>query len=208
MRVLVSLVILFLLGCSEAQTPDIPEIRKEGFVPARPIGEIVSDTFVNTLSGAWDAVQMPLEDVGIKRQPIPEKLQQIVVNPYSLPQPMSCDNIRKEIAELDLLIGVDVCTPENQMGTASYKGQYVEQGAKAAREQAVGIVSSHINVMPFRGIVRRISGADSHIKKVDNAYQAGRLRRAFLKGLLGAMDKKCMDYCSIPKKAPAEIKVE
>jgi hypothetical protein len=174
------LLLALLAGCESRE-----EIKSEKFVPARPVSNIIADTVVGTVEGAWVAVQAPFEDIGLKKQTIPEKLQQIVDNPYSMPEEKSCEGVENEIAELDLLLGPDVCTPENQTGMAdSGRGEYVEKGAGFAKDQAVGMVSSKVNIIPFRGVVRRISGAEKHVKLVERSYQAGKLRRAFLKGLL------------------------
>lgn len=177
------ILLLFLVGCGAAE--EVKEIKSEKFVPARPVTSIISDTVVGTVEGAWAAVLTPFEDVGIKKQSIPEKLQQIVDNPYTLPQQPTCESVQAEIVELDNLLGPDVCTPSNKIGfVGSSKGEYVEKGAGFARDHAVGMVSSKVNIIPFRGIVRRISGAEKHVKLVERSYQAGKLRRAFLKGLL------------------------
>lgn len=179
MRIWSALFVIILAGCSTLSA------QPEKFVPARPVSNIISDTVVGVFDGAWAAVQSPFEDIGLKKQTIPEKLQKIVDDPYALPPQVSCEGIQSEIIELDTLLGPDVCTPSNQIGVAvSAKGEYVEQGAKLAREQAVGMVSGKVNIIPFRGVVRRISGADKHVKLVERSYQAGKLRRAFLKGLM------------------------
>jgi hypothetical protein len=189
-------IIMALVGCS------VPEgSQRERLVPARPVTSIISDTVVGTAEGAWATVQSPLEDVGLKRQPIPEKLQQIVDNPYAMPPQMLCEGIRKEIAELDAVLGADVCTIANPTGqnvppsgkVVSRKGKYVEKGASAARDQAVGIVSSKTNILPFRGAIRYVSGADRHAKEVARAYEAGKLRRAFLKGLAVSLGPECLN---------------
>ncbi len=204
MRIFIALLMIAtLVGCGEYEAPTIetPTIHKEGFIPARPLGDVISDAIVDTASGAWAVAQTPFEDIGIKKQPIPEILQQIEKNPYQLPSKISCDDIKKEITELDALLGDDICTPENQLGIIGYsKGQYIDQGTGMAREKVADMVSSKVNIIPFRSVVRRISGADKHVKKVERSYQAGRLRRAFLKGILGSLGNKCMDYCIIPAK--------
>lgn len=162
-------------------------------MPTRPVTGIVSDTVVGTVQGALAAVQMPFEDLNFKRQQIPEKLQRIKDNPYVLPPQMLCEGIRKEIAELDTLLGPDVCTPQNPTGiVVSRRGEYVEQGAGLAKDQAVGIVSGKTNIIPFRGMVRKITGAEKHAKQVERAYQAGKLRRAFLKGLAVTLGPECL----------------
>jgi|CXWL01.1.fsa_nt_gi hypothetical protein len=184
MRKWSAILLLFLVGCGAAE--EVKEIKSEKFIPARPVTSIISDTVVGTVEGAWAAVLTPFEDIGVKKQSIPEKLQQIVDNPYALPQrPTTCESVQTEIVELDNLLGPDVCTPSNKIGfVGSSKGEYVEKGAGFARDHAVGMVSGKVNIIPFRGIVRRISGAEKHVKLVERSYQAGKLRRAFLKGLL------------------------
>ena len=184
-------------------------------MPARPVTRIISDTVVGAAEGAWAVMQAPFEDINLKRQPIPEKLQQIVNNPYALPPQMLCEGIRTEVTELDTVLGPDVCTPQNPTGSpseqtmpptsgmctpqnptgvvVSRKGEYVEKGASAARDKAVSIVSSKTNILPFRGAIRYVSGADRHTRAVARAYDAGKLRRAFLKGLAVSLGPNCLN---------------
>jgi len=212
MRIAICLIfILPLTGCSAPEGG-----QKERFVPARPVTSIVTDTVTGTVEGAWVAVQTPFKDLNFKRQVIPEKLQQIANNPYRLPPKMRCDDIRKEIDELDAVLGPDACTLQNPTGASpnpwpwedispamctsdnptgvpvSRKGEYVEKGAGFAKEQAVGIVGSKANIIPFRGVVRKVSGAERHAREVERVYQAGKLRRAFLKGLAASLGPDCL----------------
>lgn len=207
------IIILSLAGCSAPEGS-----QRERFVPARPVTSIVAGTVTGTVKGAWAAVQTPFEDLNIKRQKIPEKLQRIVSNPYVFPIPLRCSDLRKEIAELDMLLGPDVCTQENPTGSpvtppeplpwqafdvctpdnptgapVSRRGEYVEKGAGFAREHVVGMVSSKANILPFRGVVRKVTGAEKHAKEVERAYQAGKLRRAFLKGLMASLGPECLN---------------
>ncbi len=180
--------IILLAGCSTISE------QKERATPARPISVIVTDTVRGTAEGAWVAVQTPFEDMNLRQQPIPEKLQKISDNPYAHSRQMLCEDIRQEIYELDSLLGPDVCTPGNPTDTViSRKGEYVEQGAGFVRDQAVGMVSSKVNIIPFRGVVRKITGAERHAKEVERAYQAGKLRRAFLKGIASSLWSDCLD---------------
>lgn len=183
-------IVLYLVGCSAPEGG-----QRERFVPARPVTTIFADTVVGTFEGAWVAAQAPFEDVNLKRQPIPEKLQQIADNPYALPPQTLCIGLNKEIGELDVLLGPDVCTPQNPTGPSvkSHKGEYIEKGASAARQQAIGMVGSKANIIPFRGVVRYVSGADKHAKEVERVYQAGKLRRAFLKGLAASLGSDCLN---------------
>ncbi len=196
MRGLAAFLIIILAGCSAHEgSQQEPE----------PVTGIISDTMVDTAQGAWAAVQMPFEDLNLKRQEIPEKLQQITDNPYVLPPRIRCEGIRKEIDELDRLLGPDVCTPQNPTGTVtSRNGEYAEQGAGMAKDQAVGIVSDKTNIIPFRGVVRKITGAEKHAKEVERAYQAGRLRRAFLKGLATSLGPECLNPPTTPRPQAAQ----
>lgn len=194
------LLITILAGCNPTEGS-----QSEKFIPSRSIGDIISDTMIDTVNGAWSVAQTPFEDLGLKEQPIPEKLQQIADNPYKLPLSLNCESLRNEIIELDALLGPDICTLENQAGVAkSSKGEYIEQGARLARDQAVGMVSSKVNIIPFRSIVRRISGAEKHAKLIERSYQAGKLRRAFLKGIVESWGNKCL-YYSTPKLGTARV---
>ncbi len=193
MRRLLACLVVVLSGCSSIEQDHTPQIT-----PNRPMSDVASDTVSDTFYGAWDVVQTPFEDIGLKQQLIPDKLQQIVANPYALPKELNCGTLQQEIAELDGLLGPDVCTTENPTGTGR-KGEdaYVEQGARMTRDQAVSMVGSKTNIIPFRGVVRRISGAHKHAKAVERAYNAGKLRRAFLKGLLATFGPQC-------RKSPVE----
>lgn len=168
--------------------------QKDRMVPARPVTSIVGDTVSGTFEGAWGAVKEPFEDLNLKRQAIPEKLAFVANDPYALPPQMLCEGLRKEIAELDKLLGPDICTLENPTGgvAGSRKGEYIEQGAGFAREQVVGIVRGKTNIIPFRGVVRKMSGAEKHARKVERAYEAGKMRRAFLKGIAAAIGPDCL----------------
>lgn len=165
--------------------------QEERFTPSRPVGVIVADTMTGTAEGAWEAVQAPLEDLRLKERPIPEKLQIIARNPYQLPATPTCGLLQQEVFELDILLGPDVCTPDNPTGSVSHKGEYIEQGSKYAKDQAVGMVGDKVNIIPLRGVVRKLTGAEKHSKEVEAAYQAGKLRRAFLKGIMSSAGVNC-----------------
>jgi hypothetical protein len=66
-----------------------------------------------------------------------------------------------------------------------------------ANNAAVGAVRGATrSVIPFRGLVRQMTGAEQHDKVVNAAIQAGKVRRAYLKGV--GMNKNCA-----PPAAPA-----
>lgn len=168
-------VLLSACGGSEEEEP-----RAE----ARPVGTMVSETGKSTIKGAVGVVAEPFEDIGIKRTPIPEKLTELVKNPYIEPPAPICLHIAEELEELEKLLGPDV-----DAKTAKQQKAYRDEGADIAEDQALSILRGKVQILPFRGVVRKISGADRHARKVIRAYEAGKLRRAFLKGL--ALANRC-----------------
>lgn len=177
-----------LVGCSGSDE----ESTTDRFVPARPVGSIVTDTVSGAAEGTFKAAKQPLEDVGLTREEIPSLLLEVAQAPYRKPSPLTCELIQQEIAALDVILGPDVCTADNPIGARpSRKGEYVEEGASFARKQAVDMASGYLDVLPFRGVVRRVSGADKHAKAVSRAYEIGKARRAFLKGLAAQMEPAC-----------------
>lgn len=60
----------------------------------------------------------------------------------------------------------------------------IERGTDAAGGAAVGALRRTAEgVIPFRGWVRKLTGAERYSKRVAAAIAAGTVRRAFLKGL-------------------------
>ncbi|MBW8733958.1 MAG: hypothetical protein JF571_06585 [Asticcacaulis sp.] len=72
-----------------------------------------------------------------------------------------------------------------------------QKGGRMANKAAVGAMSRATrSIIPFRGLVREMTGAERHDKEVNSAVGAGRVRRAYLKGV--GMNKNCA-----PPAAPA-----
>jgi len=164
-------------------------------------------TLSGSVKGALDTAQTPLVDLNIKRSEIPEHLQLLSGSPYDVPAPLQCKVMHKELAELDVLLGPDM--QKDADGEAVDKGHYgyVEDGASMLQSSAIGFVTSKASIIPFRGIVRKITGAEKHSKALALAYQSGKLRRAYLKGLSSALkcDKKTK---TAKKKAKPKAKKE
>jgi len=175
-RYIVSLLLVFFLAACAGENTD------SSFVAA------AKDAVVGTCKDALGVIVAPLEDLNLKRQDIPEALENCSLNPYAVPLPPLCMNIDTELTKLDELLGPDMepaplpwlTVPKDKK---YYVGQGMEQGSHFARQQAVGIVRGKADIIPFRGVVRKVTGAEKHRKAVERAYEAGRLRRAFLKGL-------------------------
>lgn len=163
-----------LVGCSE----DTQE-GETAVMSQRPLPVIVTDTVEGVRRGAFHAVQMPFEDLNLKRDKIPPLLQMMAGRPYTLPADMSCEAIHREIALLDDILGADV----DIWRDPSRRDSYADKGLSAAQGHAVGMIENQVSIIPYRGVVRQVTGAEKHARKVASAYEVGRLRRAFYKGL-------------------------
>jgi hypothetical protein len=170
---------------------------------------------------AIDAATGPLEDLNIKQRDIPELLQKATANPYARPKNARCLTVREELAELDALLGEDIQPKEiktSSLGDEVTELQNTEipnqsdltDGAvNMARDKALSAIRLQTNVIPFRSVVRSITGANRHQRKVAEAYEAGKLRRAYLKGFaVERFGPGCLTRAMPVKKPKPEPKVE
>ncbi len=123
-----------------------------------------------------EAVTQPLRDLSLMRQDPAAVLMAARAAPYATPEPATCAALAPRIAELDLALGHDLDDPSAMTSLDSMAGALV---AGAIRD-AVGL--------PFRGVVRRLSGAEARDRELRAYVLAGIVRRAFLKGVAQAHD--------------------
>ena len=125
------------------------------------------------------AVEAPLADLNLVQEKIPPVLQAALQAPYALPSQRACPDLANEVRGLDAALGADLDTPPS----ASNPG-LLERGTNmvgdAANDALRGAAES---VIPFRGWIRKLDGAERHSKQVAAAIAAGSVRRAFLKGV-------------------------
>lgn len=132
---------------------------------------------INDDADARDVALTPLSDLNLSRDPIPEVLLAARTAPYDQAGLRNCRDLTGMVAQLDAALGPDFDTelPEDRN---------ISPGNIAQR-----IVGSFI---PFRGLIREISGANEHERDFREAIAAGMMRRAYLKGRGQAMG------CSYP----------
>lgn len=120
---------------------------------------------------AGDIAETPLRDTNIIKTRIPPELAAIEANPYSLKGLRGCPAIVLEVARLNKVLGrdVDSAGPGQKRSMGS---QLAEQGTR----DAIG------SLIPGRGLVRLVTGADAEARKASAAVNAGNVRRGFLKG--------------------------
>ena len=135
--------------------------------------------------GFGAAATAPLEDLNLRRQVIPTVLLQAEANPYDLRNLNQCRPIAAEVVRLDEALGPDLDEPP------SPDGRFLsERAADAASRAALDAVrGTATDFIPGRSWIRRLTGAEAHSRHVQSAIQAGRMRRAFLKGV--GMQRNC-----------------
>ena len=122
----------------------------------------------STGADAVDAVTTPLRDLNLRSRDIPAILLLAQQQPYSLTGLTNCDALRSEINAFEAILGPDADTAQ--------KGKsLVETGMSTAGNVLGGFI-------PFRGVVRQISGAKKEEARWRAAVYAGVARRSFLKG--------------------------
>lgn len=142
--------------------------------------------------GFGAAASAPLTDLNLQRERIPTILLQAEANPYDLRNLDRCSTIAAEIGRLNGALGRDLDEPPPPDGSTRS-----ERAADAASSAALDAVrDTATDFIPGRSWIRRLSGAEQHSRHVQAAIQAGRVRRAFLKGI--GMNRNCA-----PPAAPA-----
>ncbi len=136
-------------------------------------------------SGVGAAATAPLDDLNLRREEIPTVLLQAEANPYDLRNLNQCSTIGAEISRLNDALGPDTDEPPPPDG--STLGERAGDAASKAALDAIRDTTT--DFIPGRSWIRRLSGAEQHSRHVQSAIQAGRMRRAFLKGI--GMQRNC-----------------
>ena len=120
---------------------------------------------------AGEIASQPARDVGAVQAEIPPILQAASEGAYSLNGVATCAQISTNIAKLTEVLG-----PDFTAGVAmqeSRAGKVAEAGGKT-------IVNT---IIPFRGLVRELTGAAPAQRRLNAAIDAGHARRGFLHGV-------------------------
>lgn len=138
---------------------------------------VCTSVWAERVTGVSGAIAQPFRDLGILRPRPEDALRHAAAAPYSAPavapsDPLYCDAIDGELASLDVVLGTDIDTQTQRRRTAGSM-------ASGALSNAIGDVID----LPYRSVIRRITGAERRDRQYQAAIQAGMVRRAFLKGL-------------------------
>jgi hypothetical protein len=148
--------------------------------PARELAaEATPDANAKRGEQVTQTVTTPLSDLNLVRAPIPPILADARKQPSAPPVEDNCAGIAAQVQALDAALGTDLDAPP----TRSNPG-LLERGTNEVGDAAVGAMKSTVEgVVPFRGWVRRLSGAERYSREVAASIAAGAVRRAYLKGL-------------------------
>lgn len=120
---------------------------------------------------AGKIVTQPVRDVGVAKTGIPVVLTKASENPYSIEGLRTCEQLALAMHELNDVLGPDFVAGVEQKENRA--GKIAEAGGKT-------IVNA---VIPFRGLVRELSGAAPAQRRLNAAIDAGFARRGFLRGV-------------------------
>lgn len=139
--------------------PDGPTIRERASIVRDKAGEIMTQ---------------PIRDVGVAKIVVPPVLDRDPASTYSLQGLRTCPQLVAAVEDLNEVLGPDFAPGYGQ--NESRAGKLAEAGGRA-------VVNS---LLPFRGIVREISGAAPAERRLAGAVDAGLARRGFLRGVISA----------------------
>lgn len=129
--------------------------------------------------GYEQAAATPLYDINVLRTKIPAALVAAESRPYLTPTPLTCAAIEREVAALDDALG-----PDLDIAPKADDPSLLARGSDIAKDASVSLVGSGAaSLIPFRGWVRTLSGAERNDEIVREAIVAGGVRRGYLKGL-------------------------
>ena len=160
-----------LLGAPPSQYEDHP-------VEPTDEGRIKSTSEANR-EGITGAMSAPLRDVNIVRTKIPRILLEAMDDPYQRPARPDCRTLIALVQPLDVALGEDI-----DQNPPTEDEDLLDRGRKAAGGAALGAVATTAQgLIPMRGWVRKLTGAERHDRLVQSAVASGAVRRAYLKGL-------------------------
>ena len=130
--------------------------------------------FQQTARTAGDIAVQPARDVGAKKVVVPPVLQSAIAAPYGPAGTATCGQISTGLKSLNATLG-----PDFVAGAQTNE----DRASKIAEAGGRTVVNA---LIPFRGLVREVSGAAPAQRRLNAAIDAGYARRGFLRGLAKA----------------------
>lgn len=185
--VVLATVVLALAGAAQAEfKPQYPTRKPatevESAKPTKQVTPPVSSTTPESAEpneGGWTEVRkksvdigtQPVRDVGIMKRQVPPILGKAQNDPYSLKGLKTCKQLATELADLNAVLGDDFVVGNEVKENRA--GKLAEAGGKT-------VINS---IIPFRSLVREVTGAAPADRRLNAALDAGYARRGFLRGV-------------------------
>lgn len=131
---------------------------------------------------AAEVAKTPLRDFNIDAQDIPPLLAAAAADPYAVAGLGTCNALVADIAALDSVLGADYDIADES-----------DRGGISAGRVGQSVFGA---IIPFRGVLREVTGAAANDRELQAAYTAGMVRRSFLKGV--GLGRSCT-YPARPK---------
>ena len=178
MRSLATIAVLSLLAAACATTHRMASTTETVAAQATHPGLNATAIDHPEKEGVPGVVQAPFEDANLIRIQIPPVLLQAQQAPYARPDPATCNQIAADVRDLDDALGDDFDADQ-----AVDSNRDEKHGRQAGEVMVSAMRDTTEDLIPFRSWVRRLTGAQTHANVVRTAVYAGRVRRAYLKGL-------------------------
>ena len=123
------------------------------------------------MSTATEIAAQPVHDVGLFNPDVPDVLARATRSPYDLTNLSTCEQIYDEIDHLSAFLGPDLDKAERQKDN------------RLSNLAVAGGKSITSSIIPFRTLVREVSGAAPAARRYEEALDSGFARRGFLKGI-------------------------
>jgi hypothetical protein len=179
--------VLMLAGAAQAEVKPQYPTRKPAAESgaAKPAKQVTPPTSSTTPAnaepneGGWTEVRkksvnigtQPARDVGIMKRQVPPILVKAQNDPYSLKGLKTCKQLSGELTSLNEVLGADYVVGNEVKENRA--GKLAEAGGKT-------VINS---IIPFRGLVREVTGAAPADRRLNAALDAGYARRGFLRGV-------------------------
>lgn len=160
---MISAATLVLAGAAQAQPrTDAQDKKDQSASPSK---------YEDTRRQALEIGSQPARDMGMSKREIPPVLEDALADPYGIRSLKTCAQLAAAVRTLNDALG-----PDYQSG-----GEYREN--RAGKLVAAGGKSVINSIIPFRSLVREITGAAPADRHMNAVIDAGLARRGFLRGV-------------------------
>lgn len=159
--------VLFLTGCAQTQ-----KLSKLSVTAVATTQQASKDS---TTEKVGRAALTPLSDLNLVQEGIPDILLKAKADPSAGGKSLTCDQIFDTKVQLAEALDIDKPTKKKTI---------LVKGKDMLESQGVSMVQRTVEgAIPFRGWIRKLSGAEKHSKEVASAISAGHTRYAYLTGV-------------------------